>query len=73
MTTYTTRGGIRGGCGHKHRSVVTAYRCLCEDSDGCARHGGYSDRMVTRLDGQPLNDVEREELDAAQDEMLSHG
>lgn len=61
---YTTDGDIRGCCGHKHRSIDTAIRCLTADSDGCASQGGYSDRTVVRHDGTPLTDDEQEWIDA---------
>jgi hypothetical protein len=54
MTTYTTRGNVRGGCGHKHRSLETAWKCLQRDRSGCQSQGGYSDRQVVRADGEPL-------------------
>lgn len=61
---YTTDGSVRGCCGHKHRSIATAQRCVDRDSDGCASQGGYSDRSVVRYDGTPLTDDEQEWIDA---------
>jgi len=58
MTTYTTKGPVRGCCGHEHRSIETAFRCLAADQSGCRRQGGYSDRSVVRVDGEPLTDGE---------------
>ena len=57
-TTYTTRGDVRGACGHKHRSLRTAEQCRQRDADGCAEQGGYSDRRVIRGDGEPLTAAE---------------
>jgi len=46
QTHYTTRGPVRGSCGHQHRTLETAARCLRADIVGCRRSGGYSDRRV---------------------------
>lgn len=43
---YFTRGLVRGWCGHKHRSVDAAIRCLEQDRRRCRSQGGYSDRHV---------------------------
>ena len=43
---FTTAGSVRGGCGHKHRTLESAERCLCADARGCRKVGGYSDRSV---------------------------
>jgi hypothetical protein len=45
-TTYTTRGDIRGCCGHNHRTMSSAVRCLISDQAGCRLQRGYSDRFV---------------------------
>jgi len=44
---YTTIGSVRGDCGHKHRNIWAAARCLANDQAGCASQGGYSDRRIT--------------------------
>jgi hypothetical protein len=49
MPTYTTTGSVRGSCGHKHRTITTAYACLCEDQRGCKNQGGYSDRDIVLI------------------------
>ncbi len=54
--TYTTDGSVRGTCGHKHRTVEAAYKCLEEDQQGCESQGGYSDRHVEQTDGDDLTD-----------------
>lgn len=50
MTTtksyYRTIGSVRGDCGHHHRTLSGAARCLRRDEAGCASQGGYSDRSV---------------------------
>ena len=43
---YTTKGDVRGCCGHRHMSLREAYNCLRRDQKGCASQGGYSDRKV---------------------------
>lgn len=47
---YTTWGPVRGGCGHAHRSIEAAERCLEKDQRGCASQGGYSDRSIRRIE-----------------------
>ena len=55
---YTTRGSVRGGCGHRHTALETAVRCLRSDQTGCGRQGGYSDRRIERADGTELSEGE---------------
>tara|TARA_R110000824_G_scaffold210748_2_gene396616 strand:+ start:89 stop:298 length:210 start_codon:yes stop_codon:yes gene_type:complete len=53
MTYYTTKGDVRGYCGHEHRSIETAAKCVKRDMAGCQSQGGYSDRSVIRVvDGE---------------------
>ena len=57
---YTTTGAVRGDCGHGHRTLETAERCLSRDRAGCARQGGYSDRRIVLTEpGGPLQVVIR--------------
>lgn len=58
MTTYTTKGSVRGCCGHKHRTLEAAVRCVRGDQRGCQSQGGYSDRRVVRTDGEALTEAE---------------
>lgn len=58
MVTYTTRGSVRGGCGHKHRTIKAAARCANEDQAECQKQGGYSDRELRRTDGKELTEDE---------------
>jgi len=51
MTTYTTHGSVRGGCGHQHRTMAAAVRCLQSDQEGCRQQRGYSDRSVRVIEG----------------------
>jgi hypothetical protein len=65
MTTYESYGGVRGGCGHKHRTIEAALRCGDKDGRACASLGGgaYSDRgAVRRTDGRPLTKDEEWDL-----------
>ena len=64
MSSYTCSGSVRGECGKKHRTIGAAVACCNRDNNACARHGGYSDRHVCRVDGNPLNE---EELEAVTD------
>lgn len=59
-TTYTTSGSVRGCCGHRHRTIEAAKRCIDKDHAGCARQGGYSDRTVVYYDGSELNSDDRD-------------
>lgn len=43
---WTTRGSVRGTCGHAHRTAYAAAECVYADGAGCRRQGGYSDRRV---------------------------
>lgn len=58
---YTTRGAVRGDCGHKH-TLQGAAKCIRRDHEGCKSQGGYSDRYVVRLDGEELSDDEYDAL-----------
>lgn len=52
--TFTAIGNVRGSCGHNHRTIDTAAKCLRKDKQGCMSQGGYSDRQVRRSDGAAL-------------------
>ena len=43
---YRNIGIIRGSCGHAHKSMNTAMKCLHRDQHGCKKQGGYSDRKI---------------------------
>jgi len=47
---YVTWGPVRRYCGHKHRTIEMAEKCLFQDKNWCKRQGGYSDRNIYRLD-----------------------
>jgi hypothetical protein len=61
---YEARGRVRGSCGHRHRSILTACKCVNQDYRACRKLGGgaYSDRVVRRLDGEPLSEAEDTEV-----------
>lgn len=48
---YRVVGNVRGWCGHRHRSLHAAARCLRNDQSGCRSQGGYSDRSIVVYDG----------------------
>jgi hypothetical protein len=52
--TYTTSGDVCGDCGHRHRTMSGAVRCLRDDQRGCHSQGGYSDRSIYYADGTEL-------------------
>lgn len=71
-TSYTTRGSVRGGCGHIHRSIEAAAKCCREDQAGCKRQGGYSDRdLVVLENGRRRKPTEDEYRDFA--DRLANG
>ena len=39
-------GLVRGWCGHEHRTISGALRCIDRDTRGCSAQGGYSDRVI---------------------------
>lgn len=49
---YTTWGPVCMDCGHIHRTIEAAERCLRRHQRGCRMQGGYSDRHIVRV---PLN------------------
>jgi len=56
--SYTTTGNVRGCCGHKHRTIEAAARCLRDDQSGCRSQGGYSDRTIERTDGEEMTEAD---------------
>ncbi len=43
---YVCKGSVRGECGHAHRELIAAIRCLRRDQRACKMQGGYSDRHI---------------------------
>jgi hypothetical protein len=63
---YVTIGSVRGECGHRHKTLAAAQRCLERDMEGCAMQGGYSDRRVVAVERgllRGLTDAEQAILD----------
>jgi hypothetical protein len=60
---YTTHGRTRGTCGHNHKSLSTAVKCLRRDQ-GALQSPCYSDRTVVRTDDKELNNDEISELES---------
>lgn len=56
--TYTCTGSVRGGCGHKHRTIEAAIRCCRADQRDCKDQGGYSDRQPRNSDGSRLSETD---------------
>jgi len=55
---YTTNGSVRGSCGHRHRSLDAAEKCIEKDGSGCRSQGGYTDRSVyARTTDEPWLDL----------------
>ncbi len=50
LTTYTTIGNMRGSCGHRHRTVDAAARCVARDLAKCRVRGDCSDRIIVALE-----------------------
>jgi hypothetical protein len=63
MTMYILKGDVRGNSKVKHRSLETAYRALLKDQKACQKVGGYSDRYICRVDGEPLDSSEIRTID----------
>ena len=64
MRAYWCRGPVRGACGHHHKTLEAADRCLQRDIRGCAKQGGYSDRRIVPVGTvEGLSDVEAAYLD----------
>jgi hypothetical protein len=53
MVTYKLIGSVRGSCGHTHRTLKAAAKCLVADQRYCEIRGGYSDRsLAVFVDGK---------------------
>jgi hypothetical protein len=63
MLGYTTRGSVRLGCGHTHKTLAKAEVCRLNDMRACRAVGGYSDRIVIRANGDPLSAFEIDRLE----------
>jgi hypothetical protein len=59
---YTCFGSVRGYCGVKHRHLGSAVRHIQKDQTDCESIGGFSDRNVIRSDGEPLSNLEEQDI-----------
>jgi hypothetical protein len=69
---FTNIGDIRGCCGHKHRNMKSATKCLKDDQIGCERQGGYSDRLTKIVDKGHFYELSPDEY-RFQDHLLANG
>lgn len=69
MTSYTTYGSVRGGCGHKHRTIETACRCMQRDQRDCKSVRGYSDRSVVLYVNGEQQELSEGDFAAVQDTL----
>jgi hypothetical protein len=64
-TTYTTRGAVRGCCGHNHQTIKAAYQCVMKDRSLCSQKRRESDRYVCRADGNAFTEIEMDQFKVA--------
>ena len=43
---YTTKGPLRGRCGHSHNHILAAVQCRDADEARCVALGGHTDRRI---------------------------
>lgn len=50
---YVATGPVRGDCGHRHRTLTAAMRCVDRDARACAKLGGrlLGPTTIRRSDG----------------------
>lgn len=48
--SFIVEGSVRGNCGHKHRTLSGAVKCLERDQNGRHSQHGYSDRSIYEID-----------------------
>lgn len=66
---FTTEGPLRGRCGHQHKNIESAVKCLDDDEAWCRERGGggHSDRQIFVVGAgtkRELNDAERAAVEA---------
>ena len=61
---YTTRGPLRGRCGHTHKTIIEALRCRTEDEARCTSKGGNTDRRVFAVVRGEWRELTEQELNA---------
>lgn len=72
-TFFSTRGPVRGGCGHTHLSIKAARECQLRDERRCNKlgSGAYSDRRVIAVEEGEERPLTEAENDIYVEEMLS--
>lgn len=68
---FSNIGSIRGCCGHKHRSLKSATKCLKDDQQDCEKQGGYSDRLTKIIEKGEVKELSANEY-AYQDHLLAN-
>ena len=61
---YTTRGPLRGRCGHTHNSIIEALRCRTQDEALCVSKGSHTDRRVFAVVRGAWRELTEQELNA---------
>jgi hypothetical protein len=64
--TCGTSRDVRGNCGHTHRTLSGAVRCLRDDRRGCKSQGGYSDRAIHAVVDGRVEDLDEQDYYTAQ-------
>jgi hypothetical protein len=68
MAKYVCVGNVRGSCGHAHRTITGAAKCLRRERANCRKNGGYSDRRIAPVEVDSYGDhgyLSDEEYDEA--------
>lgn len=55
---WTCVGNVTGWCGHVHQKFEAACRCSERDKNGCRSVGGYSDKVVVRVEDGELDHIQ---------------
>ena len=65
---YTTDGPLRGRCGHQHKSLEGAIKCLDDDETWCRElgGGGHTDRRIFVVGNRQKRELNAEELAAVE-------
>lgn len=72
---YTTIGPLRGRCGHQHKTIESAVKCLDEDEAWCRERGvgGHTDRRIVVLGAGPKRELNHTEQEAVAAYRAAHG
>jgi len=75
---YEAWGPVRGSCGHHHRSIKDAVKCMLKDRGDIRKAypsrfptRTYSDRIVRHADGSPLSPDEFAEAIRIEGDILT--